>query len=97
MNAAHEPEKPSDRLAEAARRAARLSQEGRECPEPSLGSRLGQIGALGWTIVLPILLALLLGHWLDRTFSTGVFFSAPLVMIGAGLGFWQAWRWMSRP
>lgn len=97
MNAAEDPREQPDRMAEAARRAARRASAGREHPEPSLGARLGQIGVLGWMIVLPILAALLLGRWLDKTLATGVFFSAPLAMIGAALGLWQAWRWMSRP
>ncbi len=34
------------------------AERGREIPEPSLGARLGQIGVLGWIIVIPMLLAL---------------------------------------
>lgn len=85
-----------DPLEEAARKAAERDEMGRKHAEPSLGARLGQIGVLGWIIVLPALGALLLGRWLDQTFSTGVFFSAPLVMLGAGAGLWLAWRWMFR-
>ena len=85
-----------DRLAEAARRAAERRQEGEEDPEPSLGVRLGQIGILGWTIVIPTLIALVIGRWLDRAFESGVFFSAPFIMIGAAIGFWSAWKWMHR-
>lgn len=84
------------RMAEAARLAAERAQEGREDPEPSLGARLGQIGVLGWTVIIPILLGLFLGRWLDRKLDTGIFFSAPLLMIGAAIGFWFAWRWMHR-
>lgn len=83
-----------DRLTEAAQRAAEREAQGRADPEPSLGARLGQIGILGWTIVLPTLLCLFLGRWLDRIFGTGIFFSAPLLMAGAAFGFWSAWRWM---
>ena len=85
-----------DRLARAAQRAAEREAEGHANPEPSLGARLGQIGVLGWTIIVPTLLFLFLGRWLDRTFGTGIFFSAPLMMIGAAIGFWSAWRWMHR-
>jgi len=87
---------PDDRLADAAREAARRAAHARKVPEPSLGSRLGQIGILGWAIVLPTLLGLAAGRWLDRIFDTGVFFSAPLLMVGAALGFWSAWKWMHR-
>lgn len=85
-----------DRLAGAAQQAAQRAARGQAEPEPSLGTRLGQIGILGWAIVVPTLLGLALGHWLDRTFGTRVFFSAPLLMVGAALGFWSAWKWMHR-
>jgi ATP synthase protein I len=85
-----------DRLARAAQKAAEREEEGRADPEPSLGVRLGQIGVLGWTIVVPTLLFLFLGRWLDRIFGTGIFFSAPLLMAGAAIGLWFAWRWMHR-
>jgi ATP synthase protein I len=85
-----------DRLAQAAEKAAEREAEGRADPEPSLGVRLGQIGVLGWTIVVPTLLFLFFGRWLDRIFGTGIFFSAPLLMAGAAIGLWFAWRWMHR-
>jgi ATP synthase protein I len=85
-----------DDMARAAREAVQSERRAREAPEPSLGSRLGQIGILGWSIVVPTLLGLALGHWLDRRFHTGVFFAAPLLMVGAGIGLWSAWKWMHR-
>jgi ATP synthase protein I len=86
----------TDSLARAARAAAERERRGREDPEPSLGRRIGQIGILGWTIVVPALVALFAGRALDRAFGTGIFFSAPLLMLGAAFGFWSAWRWMHR-
>jgi ATP synthase protein I len=94
VTAPRQPKPDEDRLAEVARRAAERAKEGEENPEPSLGVRLGQIGILGWTIIVPTLIGVLLGHWLDRIFDTGVFFTAPLIMIGAAIGFWSAWKWM---
>lgn len=76
--------------------AVRRDRDARDVPEPTLGARLGQIGILGWMVVIPTLLCLWFGHWLDRRFSTGVFFSAPLLMVGAAVGLWLAWRWMHR-
>ena len=91
-----EPQKSDDPLADASRLAAEREAMRRRDAEPSLGRRLGQIGVLGWAIVLPALAGLFAGRWLDRTYASGVFFSAPLVMIGAGVGFWLAWKWMAR-
>lgn len=90
------PDRGSHVLEHTVRQAVHRDQRAKEVPEPSLGVRLGQIGILGWMVVIPTLLALWLGHWLDRRFGTGVFFSAPLLMAGAALGLWLAWRWMHR-
>ncbi|HKN09913.1 MAG TPA: AtpZ/AtpI family protein [Pseudomonadota bacterium] len=90
---------PADRLLRVARQALERDEFGRENPEPSLGSRLGQIGVLGWMIIVPMLLGLLLGRWLDSIFmgaASGphVFFSATFLMLGAAIGLSSAWRWM---
>ena len=62
--------------------------------EASVGRRLAQIGVLGWIIVAPMLGGIALGRWLDGQFDTGLFWTAPLLMVGLGLGGWFAWRWM---
>ncbi len=85
-----------DPMAGAARQAAVRERAGAADPEPSLGARLGQVGVLGWMIVVPTLLALFAGRGLDRWLGTGIFFSAPALMIGAGTGFTLAWRWMHK-
>jgi ATP synthase protein I len=72
-----------------ARRAAWL-RDG----EASVGRRLAQIGVLGWIIVAPMLGGIWLGRWLDARFDTGLFWTAPLLMVGLGLGGWFAWRWI---
>jgi ATP synthase protein I len=87
---------PENGMAEAARkeegRRKRWLTEG----EPSVMRFVGQIGVLGWIIVAPTLLGLFVGRWLDRSFSTGIFWSAALLVLGVTLGFWSGWRWMHR-
>ena len=34
------------------------------------------------------------GRWLDVRYGSGLFWTAPLLMLGAALGCWSAWRWM---
>jgi len=94
MTAPHD--KPHERMEEAAVRAVARDEAARAEREPTFAARLGQIGVLGWAIVAPILLGVVLGRWLDWTFKTGVFFTAPLIMLGAAAGLWTAWRWMHR-
>ncbi len=94
------PDHPSgedhDPAATAARRARQRDEANRDDPATPASIRLAQIGVLGWTIVTPIMLGLLAGHWLDRWLGTGVTFAAALLTVGAGLGLWFAWHWMHR-
>lgn len=85
-----------DRLRDAARRAAQRERAALDDPETPVSRRLAQIGVLGWTIVVPMLLGLFLGRWLDRLLGTHALFAAALLLLGAGLGLWSAWRWMHR-
>ena len=63
--------------------------------DPSVARRLAQIGVLGWIIVTPMIIGLFAGRWLDRTLHSGIFWTAPLVMLGVALGGWSAWKWMN--
>ena len=94
------PDHP-ERLDEAVRlrqgRRERWQREG----ERSIGQNLAMIGVLGWTIIVPTLLGLFLGRWLDHSLIIGanspqVFFSATCLTVGVAIGFWSAWRWMHR-
>jgi ATP synthase protein I len=60
----------------------------------SVARRLAQIGVLGWIIVVPMLIGVFVGRWLDQNFHSGLFWTAPLLMLGTGLGCWSAWKWM---
>lgn len=88
---------PDDRdpLVEQARlrrdRHARWLREG----DMSVARRLAQIGVLGWIVVTPMLAGAFLGRWLDGRLATGVFWTAPLLMLGLVLGGWFAWKWMN--
>lgn len=84
------------KMQDAARLAAERDRTFREDREPTIATRLAQIGVLGWAIVAPILLGVVIGSWLDWAFRTGIFFTAPLIMLGAAAGMWTAWRWMHR-
>ena len=64
--------------------------------ETSLLRFAGQIGVLGWMIVTPTLIGLFIGHLIDRKLGTGIFWSAPLLMLGVVAGSWSAWRWMHK-
>lgn len=95
--------KPDDRLADdpdrlrsAARRAQQRERAAGDDPEMSVSRRLAQVGVLGWTIVVPMLLGLFLGRWIDRLLGTHAMFTAALLLLGTGLGLWSAWRWMHR-
>jgi ATP synthase protein I len=97
MNAdARHQASPPDGMADAARKEEDRRRRWHTEGEPSVMRFVGQIGILGWIIVMPTLLGLFAGRWLDNTFRTGIFWSAALLVAGVTLGFWSGWRWMHR-
>jgi ATP synthase protein I len=85
-----------ERLEEAVRtrqeRRERWQREG----ERSIGQNLAMIGALGWTIVLPTLIGIFVGRWLDEHFGSGVFWTLGLLVAGLAAGCTLAWKRMHR-
>jgi ATP synthase protein I len=96
---AYENESKRERISEqdleaAVERARRRQEHWLKTGEWPLARALAMMGRFGWTIVAPILLGAFVGRWLDRTFNTGVMWSAALVMAGACAGFWAVWKAM---
>ncbi len=71
-------------------RRERWQREG----ERSIGQNIAMIGVLGWMIVLPTLLGLFAGRWLDHSFHMGIFWTLSLLVAGLGAGCMLAWRRM---
>ncbi|RMD94073.1 MAG: AtpZ/AtpI family protein [Alphaproteobacteria bacterium] len=90
---AEDPEE-RERLAleEALERERRRREAARREEGPALWRHLSILGALGWMIVVPTLLAVLLGRWLDARFGTGVKFTLVLILAGIVLSGWLAWN-----
>jgi ATP synthase protein I len=88
--------RPEEReMEKAVKRANSLREHWLRTGEWPMGRALAMMGRFGWTIVAPILIGAFVGRWLDRTFDSGVFWSAALVFLGAGLGYWAVWKRMS--
>ncbi len=97
MNADAEREPgPPNGMAEAARK-----EEDRRAPRRTEGEQsvmrfVGQSRRFGLDRRRPDVVWPFAGRWLDRSFGTGIFWSAALLVLGVTVGFWSAWRWMQR-
>lgn len=69
-------------------RRARWKREG----ERSIGQNLAMIGALGWSIVVPTLIGMFAGRWLDRHVGGGVFWTLGLLVAGLAVGCVLGWQ-----
>jgi ATP synthase protein I len=55
------------------------------------------IGALGWLVVIPTLVGILVGRWLDRLWETGIMWTAALLFVGLVAGCTLAWKRIHEP
>lgn len=91
----HELRADEREMEKAVKRAHSLREHWLRTGEWPMGRALAMMGRFGWTIVAPILVGAFIGRWLDRRFDSGVFWSAALVFLGAGLGYWAVWKRMN--
>jgi ATP synthase protein I len=74
------------------RRQRERIEQGRREKGLSFWRYVGLIGTVGWSVVIPMVLGVLLGLWLDRRFETGWSWTLTLLVFGLGIGCWNAWR-----
>ncbi len=64
--------------------------------EKSLWYGLGMFGIIGWSVVIPTLIGLAVGLWLDAETDGSVSWTLTFLSIGVALGCLNAWRWVKR-
>ena len=64
--------------------------------ERPLAQNLAMIGVLGWLIVVPTLIGMFLGRWIDHHFAAGIFWTTSLLFVGLVVGCYLAWRRVHR-
>jgi len=57
---------------------------------------LGMFGLVGWSVVLPMLLGIFVGGWVDERWPSQVSWRLTLMFVGLGLGCFNAWLWIKK-
>jgi ATP synthase protein I len=65
-------------------------------PDGGVWFGLGFAGLVGWSIVAPTLLGMLIGAWVDRQYPSQLSWTLALMLAGLTLGCLVAWEWVSR-
>lgn len=78
-------------LSEAVRQRLERQEAWQQSGERPIWRNLSMIGALGWLIITPILIAIVIGRWLDTRLGTDIFWTGALIMLGAAFGGYLAW------
>lgn len=79
-------------VSQKSKRKVQARQEG----DRSIWAGLGLFGMVGWSVMLPILLGIALGIWIDRRFPSPYSWTLMLLFVGVVLGCWNAWYWIQR-
>lgn len=57
---------------------------------------LGILGIVGWSIVVPVLLGIASGIWLDKKYPQSFSWTISLLFIGLFIGCLIAWQWLDK-
>ncbi len=77
-------------------RRAERKLRAREEHERSAWFGLGMFGLIGWSVVVPTLIGVAAGIWLDRRWPGQVSWTLTLLIIGMAVGCLNAWYWIKQ-
>ena len=86
------PSEDPNELHETVKRAERQIQIAEEDKERSVGQNLALIGSIGWLIMVPTVLGIFIGRWLDEWAESGIFWTGGCIIIGVSVGSMLAWK-----
>src|SRR5690554_5251160 len=89
------PPRPDDLARTVGRKEAR-KQRARAAGRKPLGYGLGMFGMVGWSVVVPTLLGIALGAWIDIRTTSSYSWTLMLMVAGLVLGGVNAWYWVSK-
>jgi len=64
--------------------------------DESIWAWLGTFGLVGWTVMVPTLLGLAFGAFLDGRIDSTVSFTITFLIVGVAVGASMAWYWIRR-
>ncbi len=56
----------------------------------------GMSGLVGWSVIVPTLIGVALGVWIDKHYRSSYSWTLMLMLIGVLIGCLNAWHWVSR-
>lgn len=79
-------------VSQKSKRKIQAQQEG----DRSIWTGLGLFGMVGWSVMIPTLLGIALGIWIDKRFPSPYSWTLMLLFVGLVLGCWSAWYWIQK-
>lgn len=89
-------ESPSTNFSRRIQTKAALKLKAKRSSANTIWFGLGMMGVIGWSIVIPTLLGIALGTWIDKTYSSGYSWTLMLLFIGLLIGCANAWYWLKK-
>lgn len=88
-----EPEKDAD-FTKSIEQNAKRKIKARENERHNIWFGLGMFGLVGWSVMIPTLLGIALGFWIDKHWPGLISWTLTLMFVGIFLGCINAWRWI---
>lgn len=96
MTEPHDEPTPPGRLErEVVARATRKLRARRE-QDRGVWFGLGMFGLIGWSVAIPTLIGAAAGVWIDSHWPGDHSWTLMLLILGVGLGCFNAWTWVQR-
>lgn len=90
------PDRRPEELGEIVGRKAERMLRARRERHLGLWYGLGMFGLVGWSVVIPTLIGIAIGAWIDRSWPGRASWTITGLFLGVVLGCLNAWYWVRR-
>jgi ATP synthase protein I len=85
-----------DRFSDRVDRKQRRKRAARQHRHEGMWFGIGMFGLVGWSVVVPTLIGVALGMWIDATWPSQYSWTLMMLFAGVVAGCFNAWYWVKR-
>ena len=92
----NEDDRLLDRFGDRVNRKERRKLEARRRKSEGMWFGIGMFGLVGWSVVVPTLIGVAIGMWVDSTWPSPYSWTLMMLFAGVVAGCFNAWYWVKR-
>ncbi len=89
-------EKRDEKFLQEIEKKEKRKMKARNKKKQALWMGLGLYGVIGWSVMIPTIIGIVVGLWMDEKWPGQISWTLTFLFLGIILGCWNAWYWVQK-